>query len=534
MNTSNQSLEPDRRDYWIASGLFVVTLSVYIRTLAPDILYGDSAEFQTLVYTLGHTHSTGYPIYLLLARLVGLLPVGNLAWRVNLFSAISAAITVAGVYLIARYFTRNRMGPILGSLLLAGSYTFWLNAIIAEVYTPGTAFIAVIMNFLLRWQEAPEKRSRLLLISAALSVVGVGAHASVGLLAPAAVLLVLWVLVIVRQNHQLVVKSLTRAVLGVIGGGVLLLAAFLFIDWHDPVSSFYHVMLEPSRSIWHLKPEDIDTPAKRIFLTMTGLQWRDAMFPKDLNFDAEVYDYVERASTIEFQWLFLLFALIGLGWAVYKLPRKCLFLVAFLACAIYFTLHYNAPDQYVFYLPSYVVFGSAGGFGIGLMLDWLDRQLRVKPPIQIVLHIGLIGLLTFWMSASFLDSRWEAIKKGVATFVHEDYVFPVERVKEPRVVATQLLRRLPENAVLIMDWRALYTTYYLAHVEMLKPDVRIIEAIPHGSDGNLADSLTAELTQLIQQGYPVFSENLYGDIKDRFHVERSSSVGFYRLSLLDK
>ena len=110
---------PARKDYGLAVLIGLLALAAYVRTLAPDILYSDAAEFQTLAYTLGTTHSTGYPIYLLFARVVGFLPLNSPAWRVNLVSALCAAWTVGGVYLLARYFTPNRTGAALGSVALA-------------------------------------------------------------------------------------------------------------------------------------------------------------------------------------------------------------------------------------------------------------------------------------------------------------------------------------------------------------------------------------------------------------------------------
>src|SRR6188474_220293 len=90
----------EKKDYWVALVLAILALIAYLRTLAPDVLYGDSAEFQTLAYTLGITHSTGYPTYLLLGRLLGFLPINNPAWRISLLSAICGAITVGDVYLL--------------------------------------------------------------------------------------------------------------------------------------------------------------------------------------------------------------------------------------------------------------------------------------------------------------------------------------------------------------------------------------------------------------------------------------------------
>ena len=79
-----------RLDFAISLSLFSAVFTLYIRTLAPSLLYGDSAEFQTTAYTLGIGHPTGYPIYMLIAKLFTFLPVGEIAYRVNLFSAFSA------------------------------------------------------------------------------------------------------------------------------------------------------------------------------------------------------------------------------------------------------------------------------------------------------------------------------------------------------------------------------------------------------------------------------------------------------------
>src|SRR5215213_3002054 len=98
--------------------LFVMSLTLYMRTLAPSLLYGDSAEFQTIAYTLGIGHPTGYPIYVLLAKLFTFLLVGDIAYRVNLFSAFCAALTVVFVYLITRRLGAMHIPAVYGSLAL--------------------------------------------------------------------------------------------------------------------------------------------------------------------------------------------------------------------------------------------------------------------------------------------------------------------------------------------------------------------------------------------------------------------------------
>src|SRR5512134_545866 len=74
----------------------VVLAIAYASTLAPGITWAnngtDSGDLITAAATLGVAHPTGYPTYLLLARFFQLIPVGSLAFRTNLLSALFAAL----------------------------------------------------------------------------------------------------------------------------------------------------------------------------------------------------------------------------------------------------------------------------------------------------------------------------------------------------------------------------------------------------------------------------------------------------------
>ena len=100
--------------WWIAGGLFLLTFLLYLSSLAPSVvtLFDDSLEFQLVTYQLGIAHPTGYPLYTLLGKLFTFLPVGNVAFRVNLMSAIFGAGTVVLVYLfILRLIAPLKMPP---------------------------------------------------------------------------------------------------------------------------------------------------------------------------------------------------------------------------------------------------------------------------------------------------------------------------------------------------------------------------------------------------------------------------------------
>ena len=84
-------------------GLFLFPFFVYLDTLAPSITWrhdgADGGDLIAAAYTLGIPHPTGYPLYVLLARLFTFLPWGDIAYRVNLMSAFFAAATIPLGYL---------------------------------------------------------------------------------------------------------------------------------------------------------------------------------------------------------------------------------------------------------------------------------------------------------------------------------------------------------------------------------------------------------------------------------------------------
>src|SRR6266498_4341810 len=131
---------PDRL---LAVLLFLLFLALYIRTAAPSVLSGDSAEFQMAAPLLGVPHPTTYPLYVLLGKLATLLiPFGDLAWRVTLVSAISAALAVVLFFLLARRVVGSMPAAAVGALALGFAPGLWNAATIAEVYALLAALLA--------------------------------------------------------------------------------------------------------------------------------------------------------------------------------------------------------------------------------------------------------------------------------------------------------------------------------------------------------------------------------------------------------
>jgi hypothetical protein len=70
----------------------MLTFLLYFLTLAPTITWEhdgyDGGDLTTAAYTLGIPHPTGYPTYMLVGHIFAQLPVGDVAYRLNLLSAL--------------------------------------------------------------------------------------------------------------------------------------------------------------------------------------------------------------------------------------------------------------------------------------------------------------------------------------------------------------------------------------------------------------------------------------------------------------
>ena len=77
--------------YATVAASFIISLSLYILTLAPTVTFEDSGELIAAAYNLGIPHQPGYPLFTLLGRVFSMLPIDTVAYRLNLMSAVLSA-----------------------------------------------------------------------------------------------------------------------------------------------------------------------------------------------------------------------------------------------------------------------------------------------------------------------------------------------------------------------------------------------------------------------------------------------------------
>ena len=162
-------------DGWAASISAVLAGAVYFWTAAPNVTLLDSGEFLVAAQHLGVPHPTGYPLWTLLAWLFQLLPLGNAAWEINLFSGVcgAAATGLAAAlfssstrWMLGERITRwrglNFTASVSMALLFAFSASMWSQAVIAEVYTLHALLIGMFLASLYAWLRRPESLALLM------------------------------------------------------------------------------------------------------------------------------------------------------------------------------------------------------------------------------------------------------------------------------------------------------------------------------------------------------------------------------------
>ena len=152
-NWSKEKKFPIILNYVIGIFVFLFPFFVYLLTLAPTVTAEDSGELITASYFLGIPHPPGYPTWCLLSHPFVYLPLGNIAWRVNLSSAFFASCTVLLVFLFVFKISKSRIASISSAFLFAFSLEFWEQSVITEVYALNAFFLVLCFYLLCSWKE---------------------------------------------------------------------------------------------------------------------------------------------------------------------------------------------------------------------------------------------------------------------------------------------------------------------------------------------------------------------------------------------
>jgi hypothetical protein len=324
----------NRRLLVAAAAVAASAFALYHATLLPGVDFGDTGFFQTMAGELTITPRTGYPLYLAIGNAVLWLTRLEPARAMNLASAVEGAVACGVIVLAAAELSESAVAGVAAALLFAASYTFWSQAIIAEVYSLHMLFVALTLLLLLRWRARPTI-ARLALFFAAYAL-GFGNHLSMVLLLPG---YALFLLIAAPGGWRSMVRPrIVALALAIAIAGALQYAWNLRGLWqwpNDPpgiVAALQTFWFDVTKSDWRAT----------LVMHVPGsmLPQRTAMYGFDL--------------LQQFGWAIVL-ALLGVArLLVVDWRRGLLMLTLYLANAI-FAFTYNVGDTHVFYLPSHLI-----------------------------------------------------------------------------------------------------------------------------------------------------------------------------------
>ena len=497
----SRQIRPFRAELLCAGGVFVATLLLYSWTLAPTVTLTDSGELIVVAHGLGVAHPPGFPLWVILAHLASLVPLGNVAVRINFASALFAALAsamltlvVAELMIAASYLTAPKrrgkgaqrsnkaaphaawggkdddsgvgrllvLAPAIGAGLLMGfSRTLWSYATIAEVYTLNTLLIFVIFFLMLRWRRgiiadrrrigapmedghsAPADTAHDVFLYAAALAFGLALgvhHVSVALILPA-------LAVIVYRTEGLRFFRSRRLIYAALISVAALVAIYTYLPLaaaHRPVINWGN-----PRSLqeiwWHVTGRQY-----QVFLSFT---------PKIIGEQSlEFCRMVLREFGLSWLPLPLVFAFAGFT-SAFKRDRTFFWFLLFVVIAdLAYAFNYEiAEDKDAYYLPTFFAIAIAAGFGI----RWLI-QLAISKPMLIG-RPYLIAVIAVLLTVTIAFTGNWPFNNRRHYFIAHDYVENLLSAIEP------------DGLLLTFDWQVASPMFYAQELEQRRRDVKVVD-----------------------------------------------------------
>jgi hypothetical protein len=465
-----------------AGAVFLIALVVYSWTLAPTVTLTDSGELIVAAYGLGVAHPPGFPLWVVLAHLASLVPVGNVAARINFSSAVFAALACALLTLVVAELLvtafcfaaprrRNKpvrrgvniesskagglfmFAPAVGAgLLMAFSRTLWSYATITEVYTLNALLVLLVFFLVVRWRrriiETRTDSSAAVathdtLIYGAAFVFGLAMgvhHVTVALTLPA-------VAVVVYRTEGLKFFTSRRLLYAALISIGALILVYSYLPWaasRSPAMNWGN-----ARSLqevwWHI----------------TGRQYRVFFSFSPAAMGGQFVEFCRMVlREFAFTWLPLplFLAVAGLA-SAYRRDRTAFwFLLLIVLADLAYALSYEiAEDKDAYYLPAFISIAIAAGLGIHrlVQLAALRRSPMWTPSVAAAAAIVLTSATAFAANWPFNNRRHY--------FIADDYV-------------ENLFSTIAPNGLLLtQDWQVASPTLYAQEIEQRRRDVKVVD-----------------------------------------------------------
>lgn len=441
-----------KRSFPVDPIVFVLSLSLYVHTLAPTVLPSNSGEFQFVSDVLGIAHPPGYPLYTMLGKLFTLLPFGDVAYRVNLMSAFFAALTLALVSRTVRRVTDSALGGVIGALALGTSTTFWAQATTANTRSL-TAFFAALMLFALV-NYARSRRDFYLVLFALAFGLGITHHGSlVFLILPFIAFLL--VTELETRNLKLETSPFTRVrpllhpasrILKPLLTFLLSLSVLLYLPIRGALGAPFG-------------PPDIATPAGFLNHVLARGFRGDMFYFARSGLLLDRFSVLTNILDFQFGLGLLVAAALGALITLAKDWRLLLLCGGAVAVQALITITYRAPETVEYLIPAYVPLAIIIGYGAAVLGHWSKFKALNTCLVSLVMLFGAIQLVHGYPGFAWLSDDRSA-----------------------RQYAESVMSNALSGALVLANWHWATPLWYLQYSEGVRPDVEVRYVYPEGAE----------------------------------------------------
>ncbi|MEK6647211.1 MAG: DUF2723 domain-containing protein [Candidatus Firestonebacteria bacterium] len=416
--------------------IFFLAFMLYLVTLAPSISIRDSGDMITSAYTLGISHPPGYPLYMLLGKLWTFIPFGSIAYRLNLMSAIFAALSVVLVYLTSLKLIHPTEGKIefseyaisgITAILFAVSFTFWSYATIGEKYSLH-AFLNILLIYMFLNLLYSPVSSKVVYLFAFLSGLSLTHHpVTLFVIFPAIILLLV-------KNHK---------------PKILMLKIFLYFS----IGLLFYLYLPIRLNTGALSKWGNLSTVSDLFSYISVKLYRDVASP--------ITSIAELISRLKFQIgenFLRQFTIIGVilafygSYKLYKINKQILifFISVILLNAIFCMTHSFDHLIDVYYLASFIIVFLLISVAIKFVMEKISKNF-----IKVIILIAflLIPVFLFFRNYNDLNRREEYLI----------YTYSYDVLKSTK----------PNSTIFVDDDESLFGLWYLQEVEKFRCDVQV-------------------------------------------------------------
>jgi Protein O-mannosyl-transferase TMEM260-like len=348
--------------------IVVLSMVLYVRTMLPGVGYSaDTAKFQYVGYILGTPHPPGYPTYLLLNHVfTRVIPIGSIAYRANLLSAVFATGSILILFEILCLLEVSNSVAAITCLTFSVTRTFWSQAVIAEVYTLNVLFLTGVIYFLFRWMII--RKDSYLITACAIYAFSFGNHLTIITFLPA-----IFYLIWSTDRSVFFNKRLIFPIAGFIALGAL---QYLYPIWR-----YYN----PNTLFLEMQTPDL----RRLLGAVTGGHFKPRMFPFSIG--TVLLERIPMFLSLLWKEYFLLIAVAAVGIWKTRSNKARLFLLLGILGNLAFSLNYDIRDIFVYFIPTYLILAVFIGIGFQALKHSIPQKFsNVVLLLMILVPVSLL------------------------------------------------------------------------------------------------------------------------------------------------